>query len=130
MSAREERWVMVRLLRETRQKLKEWLNIQDSNFCRGIGQRLRGQEDGVVSLDAAIGELLRRDEAHRQRAKKGRKKLEVKISLPADKLEVKLQALMDKVLDVETVAATEKTPMSDEVHHMGLVEYMELKGLV
>lgn len=73
MSAREERWVMVRLLRETRQKLKDWLAIQDTNFCRGTGKVLRGQEDGKVSLDAAIAELLRRDEAHRARASRSRR---------------------------------------------------------
>lgn len=74
MNARQERWVMVRVLRETRAKLKEWLNIQDTNFCRGKGVPLRGQQDGIVSLDAAIAELLRRDEAHRQRARKGKRK--------------------------------------------------------
>lgn len=73
MSAREERWVMVRLLRETRSKLKAWLSIQDTNFLRGTGKVLRGQEDGKVSLDAAVTELLRRDECHRARAARARK---------------------------------------------------------
>jgi hypothetical protein len=77
-TARQERWVMVRLLRETRERIKEWVSMQDTNFVRGTGKPLRGQEDGVVSVDAAIAELLRRDQAHRERARKAAKSRKAK----------------------------------------------------
>jgi len=73
MAAREERWIMVRLLRSTQDQLRQWISMQETNYCRGIGKPIRGMANGKVSIDAAVTELLRRDESHRQRSKKSSK---------------------------------------------------------
>lgn len=74
MAAREERWIMTRLLRTTHEALRQFINLQETNYCRGIGEGLRGMSEGKVSIDAAILELLRRDEKHRERSKKSSRK--------------------------------------------------------
>jgi len=91
---------MVRLLRDTRAALREWLTIQDTNFCRGRGEGLRGQQDGHVSLDAAIAELLRRDAKHRERAAKSRRKPRVETDDPIadmDDAVARMKATIDKI---------------------------------
>jgi len=77
-TARQERWVMVRLLRETREALRQWVQMQDGNFLRGVGKPLRGQEDGQASVDAAVAELLRRDASHPDRANRANAKRKLK----------------------------------------------------
>jgi hypothetical protein len=70
MSAREEKWIMTRMRRETHDQVRLWLKIQDDNYLNGGWPGIRGQARGIVSIDAAVCELLRRDRAHRQRAAK------------------------------------------------------------
>lgn len=74
MLARQERWIMVRLLRSTQAALRAFIAMQETNYCRGTGPVIRGITEGKVSLDAAITELLRRDEAHRERSKRASRK--------------------------------------------------------
>lgn len=106
---------MVRLLRDTRQRLREWLVIQDTNFCRGRVEGLRGQEDGVVSLDAAIAELLRRDEAHRARARRSKKRTVDAEDYSGSKLDKRLQGLLDEVTAIAEIPLVEPLAVVDDL---------------
>ena len=85
MLARQEKWIMTRLLRKTHERLREFIRRQEQNYSRGTGKVIRGMQDGKVSLDAAIAELLRRDDEHRKRsAKVSKKRLAAKLAaIPA-----------------------------------------------
>lgn len=73
MSAREENWIMVRLRRSAHAKLMKFRDRMERLYTRAELQ-ISGGEDGVISINALIEELLRRDEAAQERSRKARDK--------------------------------------------------------
>ncbi len=73
-TAREELWIMVRLQRLTHKRLMEWRAAQAGKEGAGIETDFYSRHSGEISFDACVRELLSRDDAHRQRARKAREK--------------------------------------------------------
>jgi hypothetical protein len=69
----EQDWKIVRLTRELCARLDVWRAAQLSRGRVGV-QRLIGEKYAIISYNAAIRELLDRDERHRERGRRSKKK--------------------------------------------------------
>jgi len=68
MSARQEKWVMVRIHRTTHAALRQVGELWTRLYAAG-GIAPATDEQGGLSLDRIVAELLRRDQDHRTRAR-------------------------------------------------------------
>lgn len=73
MPVNEEDWKIVRITRELAARLDTWRAAQLSRGRKGV-QRLIGEKYATISYNAAIRELLARDERHRERGKEKKKR--------------------------------------------------------
>jgi hypothetical protein len=69
--SRQEKWIMVRLRRSTHRKLLDLERLWVEAYARGEQVPAPDDRDGI-GIDRMVAELLKRDNAHRARARFGR----------------------------------------------------------
>jgi len=87
----EKEWKIIRITRELAARLDAWRTAQLTRGRKGV-QRVIGEKYATISYNAAIRELLDRDERHRERGKRTKRKGK-EIKFEKHTIDSKLQAI-------------------------------------